>query len=105
MHKKDTKREEGSTWETMNGGVGQWTALMDPRDMMSFDRGLEGTYSPYDITLTIRLQIYNVMVIQVLIDSKLEVSVHFKEAVDRIGLLNDINNRRAALYIVNATMV
>lgn len=72
--------------------------------LMFFDQDLEDVHSPYDDALIVKVQISNVMVSPVLVDNGSSVNVLFKDAADKIGLLDSINKGKTTLHIVNGPL-
>lgn len=61
--------------------------------LMFSNRDLEDVHSPYDDALVIKVQISNTLVSWVLVNNVFGVNVLFKEVVEKMGILDNINKK------------
>ncbi|KAM2096325.1 hypothetical protein COP2_019068 [Malus domestica] len=72
---------------------------------MSSDRDLEDVHSPHGDALVIKVQILNALDDCILVDNGFRVSVLFKDAAKKIGILDNINKGRTTLHNFNGATV
>ncbi|KAM1179452.1 hypothetical protein ACFX2G_019025 [Malus domestica] len=73
--------------------------------LMSSDRDLEDVHSPHGDALVIKVQILNALDDRILVDNGFRVSVLFKDAAKKMGILDNINKGRTTLHNFNGATV
>lgn len=66
---------------------------IDSNILMSSNRDLEDVHSPYDDAFVIKVQISNTLVSQVLVDNVFRVNILFKDVVEKMGIIDNINKK------------
>ncbi|CAN6718808.1 unnamed protein product [Malus baccata var. baccata] len=69
------------------------------------DRDLDDVHSSHDDASVIKVQISNAMVSHVLVDNRYGVNILFKDAMERIRILDNINKSKITLHSFNITHV
>lgn len=72
---------------------------------MFSNRDLEDVCSPYDDALVITVHISNAMVSRVLVDNGYRVNILFKDAAEKMGILDNINKSKTTMHTFNGILV
>lgn len=71
---------------------------------MFFDQGMEDFDTPHNDLFIVKVQISNAMISRVLMDNRLRVNVLFKDAAEKMGILDNINKGRITLHTFNEAL-
>ncbi|KAM1529990.1 hypothetical protein EV2_019748 [Malus domestica] len=73
--------------------------------LMFSGKDLEDVNSPHDDVLVIKVQIFNAMVSCILIDNVIGVNIFFKDRINRIRILDNINKSKTLRHTFSRTFV